>query len=87
MNNLIESRLYNKIKSNFCIRGIDNEPSNSNLNRVNELPNNYTLREEYVRCGKDKTRDANRVPTVHITSLIGERNLLMGINPYQERNI
>ena len=30
------------------------EEIGSNLTRVNGLPQYYTLREEYVRCGKDK---------------------------------
>lgn len=49
------SRLYNKINSNFCIRSICNKKNDSNLTRVIEIPEKYTLREEYVRCGKQKT--------------------------------
>jgi hypothetical protein len=57
-----ESRLCNKIKSNFCIASQSDGMNKSNLVRVNELPNNYTLREEYVRCGKDKFNKCKSCP-------------------------
>lgn len=45
--------IHNRVKSNFC--NWDNLNNiTSNLTRVNHLPVKYTLREEYVRCGKQK---------------------------------
>ncbi|MDN5847920.1 MAG: hypothetical protein L0H53_16795 [Candidatus Nitrosocosmicus sp.] len=48
-------KVNKKIRSNFCLPEEDIKSSNSNLTRVNQLPKNYTLREEYIRCGKEKT--------------------------------
>ncbi|MDN5847137.1 MAG: hypothetical protein L0H53_12790 [Candidatus Nitrosocosmicus sp.] len=50
------SRIRNRVKSNFCIGDEEGDYSHSNLTRVNQLPKNYTIREEYVRCGKEKTK-------------------------------
>lgn len=49
-----ESRLCNKIESNFRIPNMSDRRNGSNLTRTIGLSNNYTLREEYVWCGKDK---------------------------------
>lgn len=48
-------RVNKKITSNFFIPDVSKDPSYSNLTRVNQLPKNYTIREEYIRCGKEKT--------------------------------
>lgn len=47
-------RINSRVKSNFSFRVIDNGKFHSNLTRVNKLPKTYTLREEYIRCGKHK---------------------------------
>lgn len=47
-------RIHNRVKSNFCLRDLNNDSGCSNLTRMNLLPRNYILREEYIRCGKDK---------------------------------
>lgn len=48
------SRLYNKIKSNFYVPDYGSNTHIIHLPRLVGLPNNYTIREEYIRCGKDK---------------------------------
>ncbi|WP_458720801.1 hypothetical protein [Candidatus Nitrosocosmicus sp. R] len=47
-------RVNKKITSNFFIPDVSKDPSYSNLTRVNQLPKNYTIREECIRCGKEK---------------------------------
>jgi hypothetical protein len=44
-----------KIKSIFSICDNYDDKFNSNLTRVKGLPAKYTLRKEYIRCGKGKT--------------------------------
>ncbi|MDN5845876.1 MAG: hypothetical protein L0H53_06330 [Candidatus Nitrosocosmicus sp.] len=56
------SRLNNKINSNFCIPDGSNDSFYSNLKRVNRFPKNYTLRKEYVRCGKSKNNKYKSCP-------------------------
>lgn len=46
-------RTNKRIQSNFDILDVKNNIY-SNLRRVNKLPKKYTLREEYIRCGKNK---------------------------------
>lgn len=46
-------QFHSRINSNFCV-GIQQNSGVSNLNRVNPLPEKYTLREEYVKCGNGK---------------------------------
>ena len=36
--------------------GNNENSSYSNLTRFNQLPKNYTIREEYIRFGKDKIK-------------------------------
>jgi hypothetical protein len=56
------SRLYDKIKSNFCMPSYKGPKLDVNLTRTTGLPNNYTLREEYIRCGKGKINRCKSCP-------------------------
>ena len=49
-------KVNNKIKSTFCMSDVSKDHLSSSLTRVNRLPKNYTIREEYVRCGKEKIK-------------------------------
>lgn len=52
-----DSRLHDKVKSTFCIPNYSSKTNMINLPRLVGLPKNYTTREEYVLCGKEKTNE------------------------------
>lgn len=76
------TRLYNKIKSNFFIPNYGSKTNKINLSRLIGLPKNYTVREEYVRCGKVKRTNVNHYNMVPIITHTGEKNFLMRIILY-----
>ena len=45
------SRIHNRVQSNLCLLNAKINVS-SNLVRVNHLPKNFNIREEFVRCVK-----------------------------------
>lgn len=49
------AQIHNRVQSNFCLRNSYSNNFCSNLTRVNQLLKNYTINEEYIRCGKQKT--------------------------------
>jgi hypothetical protein len=46
------SGLYNKMESNLCIPSYQGRELDVNITRTIGLPHNYTVREEFIRCGK-----------------------------------
>jgi hypothetical protein len=53
--------IHNRVNSTFCIHGNQNDVT-SNLTRVNGLPKEYTLRKEYVSCGKQNSNKCKLCP-------------------------
>lgn len=56
------SKFNTKIRSDFLLTRNNSEKFRSNLARVNDLPIKYTLREEYVTCGKNKSNKCKSCP-------------------------
>ncbi len=61
----------NKIKSIFCIPDVSKNPLYSKLTGVNQIPTNCVIREEYIRCCKEKINNVNHFHMVHIIMPVG----------------